>query len=347
MSTERASKKRKTRSGCSGIELSSAFLVLQKFRDTITTETEPDNDILEGIDNPELYVEIDQDALLQLDGLLQWMNSKIKSTNKSYKFSSIQSDILGDIQLSPGPLLYLKSDWRQRVADTRLSGADHFMSSANLHRFLNMLLRLVARPSEASARTWVDAFLYRASAMLPNDRSMTVNVEYTVSPVAVPTASGADIILIGYMDYTVVVTDLKMADYFLNNPGVRELVRYIDSVLGFFVIEAKSENVKLHDCLPQVLAQLYASATKLKKNHLRGTLTNGYEWLFIVVSVNSDGRGASYMISTRSYSAAPYNVGGDTVVGEDQADMIAGILSSWIQHSCEDIGEDDWFRVGS
>jgi hypothetical protein len=79
---------------------------------------------------------------------------------------------------------------------------------------------------------------------------------------------------------------------------------------------------------------------------VRGTLTNGYEWLFIVVSVNSGGTGASYMISTRSYSAAPHDVGGDTIIHEDQADMIAGILASWIQHSCEDIGADDWFRVG-
>jgi len=62
----------------------------------------------------------------------------------------------------------------------------------------------------------------------------------------------------------VLISFLRTADYFLNNPGVRELVRYIDAVLGFFVVETKSEKVKLHDCLPQVLAQLYASATKLK-----------------------------------------------------------------------------------
>ena len=84
MSAERASKKRKTRSGCSGIELSSAFLVLQKFRDTITTVTESDSDIPENVDNPKLDVDIDQDALAQLDGLLQWMDSKIKSTTKVY-----------------------------------------------------------------------------------------------------------------------------------------------------------------------------------------------------------------------------------------------------------------------
>lgn len=86
MSTERGSKKRKTRSGCSGIELASVFHVLQKFRSTITTITDSkdhnvslDNTDLESI---ELDTEIDEDALAQLDGLLQWMDSKIKSATK-------------------------------------------------------------------------------------------------------------------------------------------------------------------------------------------------------------------------------------------------------------------------
>ena len=47
--------------------------------------------------------------------------------------------------------------------------------------------------------------------MLPNEKTMTLNVEYTVSPVTVPTASGVDIVLIGYMDYTVVVSNPQMA----------------------------------------------------------------------------------------------------------------------------------------
>ena len=84
MSTERASEKRKTRSYCSEVELSSAFLALRKFRDTITTVTESDSDILENVNNPELDVEMDRDALSQLDGFPQWMNSKIKSTTKVY-----------------------------------------------------------------------------------------------------------------------------------------------------------------------------------------------------------------------------------------------------------------------
>ena len=38
----------------------------------------------------------------------------------------------------------------------------------------------------------------------------------------------------------------------------------IESVLGFFVVEAKDRNAQLDDHVPQVLTQLYATATKLK-----------------------------------------------------------------------------------
>jgi len=110
---------------------------------------------------------------------------------------------------------------------------------------------------------------------------MVLNVEYNVSPVSVPTVSGSEVVLIGFIDYTVVVTnDVKMArelcyiysfshfwrniGYFLNHPGVRSLAQYIESVLGFFVVEAKDRDVKLDDHVPQVLTQLYAAATKLK-----------------------------------------------------------------------------------
>ncbi|KAF5346079.1 hypothetical protein D9756_010837 [Leucocoprinus leucothites] len=331
MSTEQASKKRKTRSSCSRIELSSAFLVLQRFKDTITTQTETGGGSFQSVDNDELDVEVDRDTLAQLNGLLQWMDSKIKSTTKHHTFPSITSDVLSDIQLSQGLPLTLKSDWKERVEAARLVGANQFMSSADMRQFLNMLLHLVARPSEASARTWVDAFLYRVSAMLPPGKRMSLtDMEYTISPVTIPTASGTDTTLVGYRDYTAIISTPKMAEYFLNNPRVTDLARYIDSVLVFFMIEAKSEAVKLHDCLPHVLAQLYTSAKKLKKTHTRGALTNGYEWLFVMLTVNSDSKGASYRISARSYSAAPQDAGGDVVVPNILPDMIAGILATWV-----------------
>jgi hypothetical protein len=60
---------------------------------------------------------------------------------------------------------------------------------------------------------------------------------------------------------------------------------------------------------------------------MRGTLTNGYEWLFVVLTVNLTG-GASYVVSIREHSVAPQDVGGKMVLNENQADMIAGILAS-------------------
>ncbi|KAF8630304.1 hypothetical protein AX17_005440 [Amanita inopinata Kibby_2008] len=344
--SNRPSKKRKTRSGCNGLELSSAFVVLSKFRDSITTQPGLDNDSHVANDT-ELDVEVEEDALAQLNGLLQWMDSKLKSTVKLQKFSSITSDILDDMQISQGPLLSLKSDWKKRVEAAKLAGADQFMSSLNLHQFLTMLLHLIARPSEASARTWVDAFLYRASAMLSPGKRMALNVEYTISPVTVPTASGTETTLVGYMDYTVVVSTPHFAQYFVNNPGVSGLIRKSDSVLRFLVIEAKAEVIKLQDCLPQILTQLYASAKKLNKHHIRGALTNGYQWLFLILTVDPNGQGGSYRISPRPHSVAPQDTGGDLVIPDKMPDMIAGILATWIQHSCEDIGQDDWFEVAS
>jgi hypothetical protein len=55
----------------------------------------------------------------------------------------------------------------------------------------------------------------------------------------------------------------EIQDTSLNHPGVRNLAQQIESVLGFFVVEAKDRDVKLDDHIPQVLMQLYAAATKL------------------------------------------------------------------------------------
>ena len=99
-----------------------------------------------------------------------------------------------------------------------------------------------------------------------------------------------------------------------------------------------------------------------RKSHIRCALTNGYEWLFPMLSINLNGKGASYRISDRSYSAAPQETGinVDVVIPDMASYMIAGILASWvccqvafecllysfflqIKHSSEDLLEHDWF----
>jgi hypothetical protein len=53
---------------------------------------------------------------------------------------------MSDIQITAGPQLSLKYEVAQRIDAARLAGTDHFMSSSNMHQFLDMPLRLVARP---------------------------------------------------------------------------------------------------------------------------------------------------------------------------------------------------------
>jgi hypothetical protein len=76
-----------------------------------------------------------------------------------------------------------------------------------------------------------------------------------------------------------------------------------------------------------------------------------------VLHIHSNGEGASYRISDRSYSAAPQETGVNMVIPDLPPDMIAGILASlvcyqllWvscvftfyqIEHSCEDLLDDD------
>lgn len=56
----------------------------------------------------------------------------------------------------------------------------------------------------------------------------------------------------------------KSTGYLLNRPGIQHVAQQIESVLGFFVVEAKRRGLALEDYIPQVLTELYAAATKLK-----------------------------------------------------------------------------------
>jgi hypothetical protein len=68
---------------------------------------------------------------------------------------------------------------------------------------------LMACQTEASARAWIDAFFFRASAMLPENQRMVLSMEHvvpatTVSPSSLSTLSG-------FVDYTAVVASQRAA----------------------------------------------------------------------------------------------------------------------------------------
>jgi len=81
-------------------------------------------------------------------------------------------------------------------------------------------------------------------------------------------------------------------------------------------------------------------AARLKQKTIRGALSNVRVWIFLVLRL-SEGSPSCFMDShpVRLYSARKE-------VNQESADLIAGVLSYWIEHSFEDIDDDDWFCIG-
>lgn len=59
--------------------------------------------------------------------------------------------------------------------------------------------------TEASARAWIDAFFFRASAMLPPNKAMILNMEHVVPAITIGPSSLRT--LGGYVDYIAIVAD--------------------------------------------------------------------------------------------------------------------------------------------
>ena len=82
-------------------------------------------DVSQGVDYAGLDVEIEQDELTKLNGLLQWMEFMMELTRMT-------------LQISQGPRLALKSDWKERLEVAKLTGTNQFMSSKNMRQFLDI-----------------------------------------------------------------------------------------------------------------------------------------------------------------------------------------------------------------
>jgi len=94
----------------------------------------------------------------------------------------------------------------------------------------------------------------------------------------------------------------------------------------------------ISDHIPQTVAEMYGTAIFLDKNIIRGALSNGREWIFIILYRDEDSGGGRYRHSTPIQLEHP---------GEGYAhrpDVITGILTYWAEHSFEDLDNFDWFK---
>ncbi|KAF8902463.1 hypothetical protein CPB85DRAFT_1438723 [Mucidula mucida] len=120
------------------------------------------------------------------------------------------------------------------------------MSPKRFHAHLQMLATMVPWTDG----TWIDAFFFRAAAMVPPSHYLIMSAEQTLTHTA----------------------SLYPKD---GNAGIGK-----QSMLG--------------DDVPRALCDMYAVAERTKQPILRGALTNGRDWIFLILSRNSDGRGATY-----------------------------------------------------
>ncbi|KAI9512017.1 hypothetical protein F5148DRAFT_1280243 [Russula earlei] len=88
-------------------------------------------------------------------------------------------------------------------------------------------------------------------------------------------------------------TSQHVAAILLTSPQLRSHL-----LAGFFVIEAKISDPSDH--VPLAVCEMYACGKLLQKKVLRGTLTNGRQWIFLlrVVKLNDDYDRASYKPSS-------------------------------------------------
>lgn len=126
---------------------------------------------------------------------------------------------------------------------------------------------------------------------------------------------------------------------------------YMSTNTGSFVMAVKKDRVLEH--FPQAICQLYSKGKQLAlTNHsrndtIRGVLTNGCEWIFIILSFNKDGIGASYKASSPVLYSTLCPIQGDVTPQQHWLDVIAGILLEWVRWStydyCQSNQLTNWF----
>ncbi|KAG9317915.1 hypothetical protein JVU11DRAFT_2147 [Chiua virens] len=128
--------------------------------------------------------------------------------------------------------------------------------------------------------------------------------------------------------------------------------RYGGEMIAFFAAGAKASviTVPLEGHLPQVILKLVACAKHLGRSHIRGALTTGIKWHFVVVDLNADSDGAKSWVSELiewKWKTKRGPISRERLVEEtsDESDpaLIAGILSSWIPESFVEFDGDQWF----
>ncbi|KAG5649663.1 hypothetical protein H0H81_002594 [Sphagnurus paluster] len=322
-------KKRKF-SGFGGLELEQAHNAVSRLKETFSYV---DSARPEGAS-----VSLDDFDQLVLETLAIF--EARKKVPQSLSFSNVDQDNLFKMNITSAGIIGLKSDLNKRIATASSLNEDNLWSSNNLYHQLNLLESLIGSSTEAGTRAWIHAFFFRANAMLPSDKHMALTMDYALPSVSI---SSSNINLSGIIDHVAIVANKKDANAFQEDLQLSNIATNVGYSTGFFVVEAKIHDPV--DDIPQAVAVLVACAKHLDKQVVRGALTNGREWIFLLVKLNDDRNEASFMRSQIIHLARQQEgLRGPRVMTHPYPDLIAGILSHWMQNSFVELASDDWFE---
>jgi len=254
------------------------------------------------------------------------------------KISGITRGVLDNLNvvLHSIPLLDLKPGHEERAVAARHLGEENLWSSLTFHQHLELLNGVVTYENEANARLWIDAFFFRVSAMVQSDKCMVLDLEQAVPQIVVePSTSTAYSVFNDYDDVPVIASKYRPR-VFLSFPPLEKLGTTMPSV--FFITEVKVKSIASGAYISQAIGEMYACLKSIEKDILRGALTNGHEWIFLIIMLNPDGNGAKYRCSPPVMFDHPQ-------IRDIWPDLVAGILSHWVENSFADIGSNDWFEV--
>ncbi|KAL0959497.1 hypothetical protein HGRIS_011207 [Hohenbuehelia grisea] len=254
--------------------------------------------------------------------------------------SSLRQEEIEKLHLTEGPDLILIANPR-RLDEERVVGENQLWSHEMFYRHLCLLQSSVTQ-TEASARTFIDACFYRAAAILSSRSSegkrVVLGLELPVNAIV-----GRDeATLKGFVDYAILFAGNARATSFIRDPLLSKIRLHSDFVL--FVTEAKAVNVSLYHQLPQALGEMYACSAAVNKKIIRGALTNGRAWLFLILKVLPDGQGGEYSVS-KEISIMTAGVDFALEVNSNSCAQISVIIASWIENSFKDLDSSDWYRA--
>ncbi|KAN0078023.1 hypothetical protein V8E55_010080 [Tylopilus felleus] len=259
----------------------------------------------------------------------------------AYSFQSLTYSNMPDnndltrLNITSSGFIVLQPNYEERVLATTSRGENELWSSQNLYRHLQLLESLVPRKTKASAHVWIHAFFFPASAMLPPDKRSqhgTRCSSYNSQPVEFVNpfwicrlhrrSSKSTCCSYICLDLSPPPNSLFLLAVFLSYPDLNGL-RHMPS--SFFVVETMLFHASDH--VPQAVREMYACGKILQKKVLRGALTNGYDWVFLLIKFNNDYNSTSYQESAMLSLRTTGRFYRKPKIEKPWPDLIAAILS--------------------